>query len=39
MGRRADTGIGHTVHPRLIAVADSPIEAATPDPQQPMCYL
>ena len=31
-GRRDDTSIGHTARPRPIAVADSPIEAATPDP-------
>ena len=38
-GRRADTSIGHTARPLPIAVADSPIEAASPDRQQPMCYL
>ncbi len=32
-------GIGPTARPRPIAVADSPIEAATPDPQHPLCYL
>ena len=32
-----DAGIGHTARPRPIAVTDSPIEAATPDPQHPMC--
>jgi hypothetical protein len=36
-GRRADAGIGPTARPRPIAVADSPIEAATPDPQHPVC--
>ncbi len=41
LGRRADAGIGRTARPLSIAVADSPIEAATPDPQHPMsrCYL
>ncbi len=39
LGRRADAGFGRTARPLLIAVADSPIEAATPDPQRPMCYL
>ena len=34
-----DAGIGPTARPRPIAVADSPIEAATPDPQHPLCYL
>ena len=33
------SGIGHTARPLPVAVADSPIEAATPDPQHPMCYL
>ena len=37
LGRRADTGIGPTARPRPIAVADSPIEAATPDSQHPLC--
>ena len=31
--------IGRTVRPVPIAVAGSPIEAASPDRQQPMCYL
>ena len=39
LGRRDDAGIGHTARPLPIAVADSPIEAASPDPQQPMCFL
>ena len=39
LGRRADTRIGPTARPRPIAVADSPIEAATPDPQHPLCLL
>ena len=39
LGRRADAGFGRTARPLPIAVADSPIEAATPDPQHPMCYL
>jgi hypothetical protein len=39
LGRRADAGIGRTARPLAIAVADSPIEAAIPDPQHPMCYL
>ena len=39
LGRRDDAGIGHTTRPLPIAVADSPIEAASPDPQQPMCCL
>ena len=41
LGRRADAGIGRTARPLPIAVADSPVEAATPDPQHPMsrCYL
>jgi hypothetical protein len=34
-----DAGIGRTARPRPIADADSPIEAATPDPQRPLCYL
>ena len=38
-GRRADAGIGHTARPLPNADADSPIEAASPDRQQPMCYL
>jgi hypothetical protein len=40
-GRRDEDGIRPTARPRPIAVADSPIEAATPDPQHPMspCYL
>ena len=39
LGRRDDAGIGHTARPLPIAVADSPIEAASPDAQQPMCFL
>jgi hypothetical protein len=39
LGRRDDAGIGHTARPLPIAVADSPIEAASPDQQQPMCFL
>ena len=39
LGRRADTGIGPTARPRPIAVADSPIEAAAPNPRYPMCLL
>ena len=39
LGRRAVTGIGPTARPRPIAVADSPIEAATPDPQHPLCLI
>ena len=39
LGRRVDDGIGRTARPLPIAVSDSPIEAATPDPQHPMCYL
>ncbi len=39
LGRRDDAGIGHTARPLPIAVADSPIEAASPDPQQPMRFL
>ncbi len=39
LGRLVDAGIGHTARPLPIAVADSPIEAASPDPQQPMCFL
>ena len=34
-----DDGIGHTARPRPIAVTAPPTEAASPDPQQPMCYL
>ncbi len=30
LGRRHDAGIGHTARPLPIAVADSPIEAASP---------
>jgi hypothetical protein len=37
--KRDDAGIGHTARPLPIAVADLPIEAASPDPQQPMCFL
>jgi hypothetical protein len=33
--RRVDACIGPTARPLRIAVADSPIEAASPDPQQP----
>ena len=39
LGRRADAGIGPTARPRPIAVADSPIEAATPDSQHPLCLI
>jgi hypothetical protein len=39
LGRRADAGFRRTARPLPITVADSPIEAATPDPQHPMCYL
>ncbi len=39
LGRRDDAGIGHPARPLPIAVADSPIEADSPDAQQPMCFL
>ena len=39
LGRRADAGFRRTARPLPIAVADSPIEAATPDPQHPLCLI